>query len=135
MRVLVVRAYGIRGKNRDKMCLETKGGGKVPFTINAPGARYTNKQSSLCTWAGLSPQTETLALKQRGVFREPGRASSGTKWKSMIARVCAYGLEVRLPKTEVVETLLSGCMAWSPNKPDYDRLRRVHHSMLLRCLG
>ena len=54
-------------------------------------ARYTNKQSSLCTWAGLSPQTENLALKIRSVFRGPGRASSGTRWKSMIARVCGYG--------------------------------------------
>ena len=44
-------------------------------------------------------------------------------------------LKVRLPKAEVIETLLYGCMMWSPNKPDYDRLRRVHHSMLLRCLG
>ena len=44
-------------------------------------------------------------------------------------------LKVRLLKAEVVETLLYGCMTWSPNKPDYDRLRRVHHSMLLRCLG
>ena len=44
-------------------------------------------------------------------------------------------LKVRLLKAEVVETLLYGCMSWSPNKPDYDRLRRVHHSMLLRCLG
>ena len=26
-------------------------------------------------------------------------------------------------------------MTWSPNNPDYDRLQRVHHSMLLRCLG
>ena len=26
-------------------------------------------------------------------------------------------------------------MTWSPNKPDCDRLRRVHHSMLLPCLG
>ena len=43
------------------MCLETKGGGEVPFTINAAGQVY--KQSSLCTWAGLSPQTETLVLK------------------------------------------------------------------------
>ena len=24
---------------------------------------------------------------------------------------------------------------WNPNKPDYDRLRRVHHFMLFRCLG
>ena len=44
-------------------------------------------------------------------------------------------LEVRLRKAEVVETLLHGCMTWSPNNPDYDRLQRVHHSMLLRCLG
>ena len=42
-------------------------------------------------------------------------------------------LKVWLLKAEVVETLLHGCMTWSPNKPDYDRLRRVHHSMLLRC--
>ena len=43
------------------MCLQTKGRGKVSFTINAAGQIY--KQSSLCTWAGLSPQTDTLALK------------------------------------------------------------------------
>ena len=43
------------------MCLETKGGGKVSFTINAAGQVY--KHSNLCTWAGLSPQAETLALK------------------------------------------------------------------------
>ena len=44
-------------------------------------------------------------------------------------------LKVRLLKAEVVETLLYGCMTWNPKKPDYDRLRRVHRSMLLRCLG
>ena len=43
-------------------------------------------------------------------------------------------LKVRLLKAEVIETIFYGCMAWSPNKPDYDRPRRVHHSML-RCLG
>ena len=37
-----------------------------------------------------------------------------------------------LLKAEVIDTY--GCMEWSPNKPDYDRLRRVHHFMLLRCL-
>ena len=34
-------------------------------------------------------------------------------------------------EAEVIETLLYGCMTWSPEKPEYDRLRRVHHSMLL----
>ena len=44
-------------------------------------------------------------------------------------------LKMWLLKAEVVETLLYGCMTWSPKKPGGDRLRRVHRSMLLRCLG
>ena len=44
-------------------------------------------------------------------------------------------MKVRLLKAEVIETLRYGCMTLSPNKPDYDRLRRVYHSILLRCLG
>ena len=44
-------------------------------------------------------------------------------------------LKVRMLKAEVVETLLYGCVAWSPSKADYDRLRKAHHQMRLRCLG
>ena len=44
-------------------------------------------------------------------------------------------LKVRMLKPEVIETLLHGCVTWSSNKPGYNRLRHVHHSMLLRCLG
>ena len=52
----------------------------------------------------------------------------------MIARVVRSRLEVRLMKAEAVDTLLYGCITWCPKKPDYDRLRRVHRSILLRCL-
>ena len=45
----------------ESMCQQTKGGGKVSFTINAAGQVY--KQSRLGTWAGLSPPTENFALK------------------------------------------------------------------------
>ena len=38
-------------------------------------------------------------------------------------------------KAEVVETLIYGCMTWSPNKPDVGRLRRVRPSILFRCPG
>ena len=44
-------------------------------------------------------------------------------------------LKVRVPKSEILETLLYGCVTWSPSKADYDRLRKAHHQMLLRCLG
>ena len=46
----------------DTMCLETKSGGKVSFTINAAGQVY--KKNQICNlWAGLSPQIENMALK------------------------------------------------------------------------
>ena len=44
-------------------------------------------------------------------------------------------LKVRMLKVEVLETLLYGYVTWSPSKADYDRLRKAHHKMLLRCLG
>ena len=44
-------------------------------------------------------------------------------------------LKVLTPTAEVIETLLYGCVTRSSNKPDYDRLQQVHHSMLLRRLG
>ena len=44
-------------------------------------------------------------------------------------------LKVWLLKAKVIETILYGCTTWTLNKPDYDMLRRLHHSKLLRCLG
>ena len=43
-------------------------------------------------------------------------------------------LKVRMLNAEEKETLLYGCVTRSPSKTDYDRLRKVHHQMLLRCL-
>ena len=44
-------------------------------------------------------------------------------------------LKVRMLKAEVLETLLYGCVTWSPSKADYGRLREAHHQMILQCLG
>ena len=44
-------------------------------------------------------------------------------------------LKMWMLKIEVLETLLNGCVTWCPSKTDYNRLRKVHHQMLLRCHG
>lgn len=44
-------------------------------------------------------------------------------------------LEVRMLKAEETETLLYGCVRWSPSKAECDRLRKAHHRMLMRYLG
>ena len=39
-------------------------------------------------------------------------------------------LEIRMLRAEVLETMLYGCVLWSPRACHYDTLRRAHHSFL-----
>lgn len=43
-------------------------------------------------------------------------------------------LKVQMRKAEVVDTQLYGCVTWSPNKADDDRLRKAHQPLLILCL-
>ena len=36
---------------------------------------------------------------------------------------------------EVLETMLYGCVTWSPRACHYDTLRQAHHRFLTRCIG
>ena len=38
-------------------------------------------------------------------------------------------------RAEVLETMLYGCVTWSPRACHYDTLRRAHHGFLTRCIG
>ena len=38
-------------------------------------------------------------------------------------------------RAEVLETMLYGCVTWSPRACHYDTLRRVNHRFLTRCIG
>ena len=44
-------------------------------------------------------------------------------------------LKIRMLRAEVLETMLYGCVTWSPRACHYDTLRRAHHSSLTRCIG
>ena len=44
-------------------------------------------------------------------------------------------LEIRMPRAEVLETILYGCVTWSPRACRYDTLCGVHHRLLTRCVG
>ena len=38
-------------------------------------------------------------------------------------------------RAEVLETILYGCVTWSPRACHYDTLRRAHHRFLTRCIA
>ena len=43
-------------------------------------------------------------------------------------------LKIRMLRAEVLETMVYGCVTWSPRACHYDTLRRAHHSFLTRCI-
>ena len=43
-------------------------------------------------------------------------------------------LKIRMLRAEVFETMLYGCVTWSPRACHYDTLRRAHHRFLTRCI-
>ena len=44
-------------------------------------------------------------------------------------------IKIRMLRAEVFETMLYGCVTWSPRACHYDTLRRAHHRFLSRCIG
>ena len=44
-------------------------------------------------------------------------------------------LKIRMLRPEVLETMLYGCVTWSPRACHYDTLRRAHDRSLTRCIG
>ena len=44
-------------------------------------------------------------------------------------------LKIRISRAEVLETMLDGCVTWSPRACHYDMLCRAHDSFLTRCIG
>ena len=116
------------------MCLETKRGGKVSFTINAAGQVY--KQTIEFVYLGRAITADRdLSIEIKRRLQRAWACFQRYKMEIYDRPGVRLWLKVRLLKAEVVETLLYGCMTWSLKKPDYDRIRRVHRSMLLRCFG
>ena len=72
------------------MCLQTKGGGKVSSTMNAVGHVYKQKIGFVYLGWAIAADKD-VGIEITFVVREPERAFSGTRWKSVIARVCVYG--------------------------------------------
>ena len=44
-------------------------------------------------------------------------------------------LKIRMLRAEVLETMLYGCVTWSPRACHYDTLRRAHYRFLTRCIS
>ena len=80
----------VSGAKTEKMCLETKGGGKLSFTINAAGQVY--KQTIEFVYlGGVITADRYLSIEIMLHLQRAWACFQRYKMKiSMIARVCAY---------------------------------------------
>ena len=107
----------------------------MPFTVTAAGQVYKQTVEFAYLGGAISADWDLRSVE---VTRRIPRAWAcfGRYKMEIYDRLSVlFRLKVRMLKAEEMETLLSGCATWSPSKADYDRLRKVHHQMLLRCLG
>ena len=101
------------------MCMQTKGGGKVSFTINAAGQVYKQTIEFVYLGGAITADRD-LSIEIPRRLQRAWACFQRYKMEIYDRPGVRSRLKVRLLKAEVVETLLYGCMTWSSNKPDYD---------------
>ena len=117
------------------MCLRTKGGGHVPFTVTGAGQVYKQTVEFVYLGGAISADWDLRSVEVTRRIQRAWACFVRYKMEIYDRPSVRLRLKVRMLKAVVLETLLYGCVTWSPRKADHDRLRKVHHQMLLRCLG
>ena len=130
-----VKSPGVLWPAND-MCLRAKG---VPestatFSVEAAGQAYNQTNEFVYLGGNVNHYTD-LSIE---VDRRIRNAWCG--FRKYTLELCdrpsaPLELKLRMLRAEVLETMLYGCVKWSPRACHYDTLRRAHHRFLTRCIG
>ena len=104
------------------------------FSIEAAGQVYNQTNEFLYLGGGVNHNVD-LSIE---VYRRKRNASCSLRKNTLelYDRPSApLELKIRMLRAEVLETMLYGCVTWSPRACPYDTLRRTHHRFLTRCIG
>ena len=136
--VVVCAAFGltVSEAKTKTMCLRAKGmpESTVTFSVEAAGQVY-NQMNEFVYLGGNVNHNADLSIEVDQRIRNAWCSS----WKytlELYDRPSApLELKIRMLRAEVLETMLYGCVTWSPRACHYDMLRRTHHRFLTRCIG
>ena len=117
------------------MSLQTKGEGHVPFTVTAAGQVYKQTAEFVYLGGAISADWDLRSVEVTRRIQMAWACFGRYKMGMYDRPSVRLRLKVRILQAEVLETLQYEYSAWSPSKADYDRLRKVHHWMLLGCPG
>ena len=137
--IVVVRtAFGltVSETKTETMCLRAKGMPKsaATFSVEAAGQAY-NQTNELVYLGGNVNHNADLSIEVDRRIRNAWCSFRKYTLELYDRPSAPLELKIRILKAVIFETMLYGCVMWSPRACHYDTLRRAHHRFLTRCIG
>ena len=136
--VVVCAAFGLTvlEAKTEIMCLRTKGvlDSTDTFSVEAAGQVYSQTNEFVYLAMNVNHGAD-LPIEVNPRIRNAWCSFRKYTLKLYDRPSAPLELKIRTLRAEVLETMLYGCVTWSPRACHYDTLRRAHHSFLTRCIS
>ena len=118
------------------MCLRTKGMPESTATFSVEAAGQVCKQTNEFVYLGGDVNHNADRSIEVGRHIRNAWCSFRKYTLELYDRPSApLELKIRMPRAEVLETMLYSCVTWSRRACHYDTLRRARHRFLIHCIG
>ena len=104
------------------------------FSVEAAGQMYNQMNNSVYLGGNVN-HNANLSIEVDRRIRNARRSFRKYTLELYERPSVPLELRIRMLRAEVLETMLHGCVTWSPRACHYDTLRREHHGFLTRCIG
>ena len=136
--VVVCAAFGltVSEAKTETMCLRAKGmpESTATFSVEAAGQVYNQTNESVYLGENVN-QNADLSIEVDQRVRNAWCSFRKYTLELYDRPSAPLELKNRMLRAEVLETMLYGCVTWSPRACHYGTLRRAHHRFLTRCIG
>ena len=136
--VVVCAAFGltVSEAKTEIMYLRAKGmsAPTVTFSVEAAGQVY-NQTNEFVYLGGNVNHNADLSIKVDRRIRNAWCSFRKHTLELYDRPSAPLELKIRMLRAKVLETMLYGCVTWSPRACHYDTLRQAHHRFLTRCIG
>ena len=136
--VVMCAAFGltVSEAKTEIMCLRAKGmpESTATFSVEAAGQVY-NQTNEFVYLGGKDDQNGDLSIEVDRRIRSAWCNFRKYTLEPYDRSSAPLELINRMRRAEVLETMLYGCVTWSPRACHYDTLHRAHHRFLTRCIG
>ena len=136
--VVVCSAFGlsVSEAKTEIMCLRAKGmpESTAIFSVEAAGQVY-NQTKEFVYLGGNVTHNADLSIEVDRRIRNAWCSFRKYTLELYDRPSAPLELKIRMRRAEKLETMLCGCVTWSPRTCHYDKPRRAHHRFLTRCIG